>query len=99
MWYVIIGKDIENSLQLRMETRDSHLARLNDLTEQGRILVAGPIPAIDNEDPGEAGFSGSVIIAEFESLENAKDWANQDPYVKAGVFKEITVKPFKKVIP
>ncbi len=99
MWYVIIGKDIENSLQLRMETRDSHLARLNDLTEQGRILVAGPIPVIDNEDPGEAGFSGSVIIAEFESLENAKDWANQDPYVKAGVFKEITVKPFKKVIP
>ena len=82
-----------------METRDSHLARLNDLTEQGRILVAGPIPVIDNEDPGEAGFSGSVIIAEFESLENAKDWANQDPYVKAGVFKEITVKPFKKVIP
>ena len=99
MWYVIIGKDIENSLQLRMETRASHLARLNDLTEQGRILVAGPIPVIDNEDPGEAGFSGSVIIAEFESLENAKDWANQDPYVKAGVFKEITVKPFKKVIP
>ena len=99
MWYVIIGKDIENSLQLRMETRDSHLARLNDLTEQGRILVAGPIPVIDNEDPGEAGFSGSVVIAEFESLENAKDWANQDPYVKAGVFKEITVKPFKKVIP
>ena len=99
MWYVIIGKDIENSLQLRMETRDAHLARLNDLTEQGRILVAGPIPVIDNEDPGEAGFSGSVIIAEFESLENAKDWANQDPYVKAGVFKEITVKPFKKVIP
>jgi|TARA_B100000767_G_scaffold274103_1_gene306106 hypothetical protein len=99
VWYVIIGKDIENSLQLRMETRDSHLARLNDLTEQGRILVAGPIPVIDNEDPGEAGFSGSVIIAEFESLENAKDWANQDPYVKAGVFKEITVKPFKKVIP
>lgn len=99
MWYVIIGKDIENSLQLRMETRDSHLARLNYLTEQGRILVAGPIPVIDNEDPGEAGFSGSVIIAEFESLENAKDWANQDPYVKAGVFKEITVKPFKKVIP
>jgi uncharacterized protein YciI len=98
MWYVIIGKDIEDSLQLRMKTRDSHLARLNDLTDQGRILVAGPIPAIDNEDPGEAGFSGS-IIAEFKSLQDAEDWANQDPYVKAGVFSEITVKPFKKVLP
>jgi|TARA_B110000914_G_scaffold43321_1_gene36696 uncharacterized protein YciI len=99
MWYVIIGKDIEDSLQLRMKTRDSHLARLNDLTDQGRILVAGPIPAIDNEDPGEAGFSGSIIIAEFKSLQDAEDWANQDPYVKAGVFSEITVKPFKKVLP
>jgi uncharacterized protein YciI len=99
MWYVIIGKDIEDSLQLRMKTRDSHLASLNDLTDQGRILVAGPIPAIDNEDPGEAGFSGSIIIAEFKSLQDAEDWANQDPYVKAGVFSEITVKPFKKVLP
>lgn len=99
MWYVIIGKDIEDSLQLRMKTRDSHLARLNDLTNQGRILVAGPIPAIDNEDPGEAGFNGSIIIAEFKSLQDAEDWANQDPYVKAGVFSEITVKPFKKVLP
>ena len=99
MWYVIIGKDIENSLQLRMETRDAHLARLNDLTEQGRILVAGPIPAIDSEDPGEAGFSGSIIIAEFNSLRDAEDWANKDPYVIAGVFSEITVKPFKRVLP
>ncbi|MDA9109935.1 YciI family protein [Woeseiaceae bacterium] len=99
MWYVIIGKDIEDSLQLRMETRDSHLARLNDLTDQGRILVAGPIPAIDSEDPGEAGFSGSIIIAEFNSLRDAEDWANKDPYVIAGVFSEITVKPFKRVLP
>ena len=99
MWYVIIGKDIEDSLQLRMETRDSHLARLNDLTDQGRILVAGPIPAIDSKDPGEAGFSGSIIIAEFNSLRDAEDWANKDPYVIAGVFSEITVKPFKRVLP
>jgi hypothetical protein len=99
MWYVIIGKDIEDSLQLRMETRDSHLARLNDLTDQARILVAGPIPAIDSEDPGEAGFSGSIIIAEFNSLRDAEDWANKDPYVIAGVFSEITVKPFKRVLP
>jgi len=99
MWYVIIGKDIENSLQLRMKTRESHLARLNELSNQGRILIAGPMPAIDNENPGEAGFSGSVIIAEFESIEEAKDWASQDPYNKAGIFEELTVKPFKKVLP
>ena len=99
MWYVIIGKDIENSLQLRIKTRESHLARLNELSNQGRILIAGPMPAIDNENPGEAGFSGSVIIAEFESIEEAKDWASQDPYNKAGIFEELTVKPFKKVLP
>ena len=99
MWYVIIGKDIENSLQLRIKTRDSHLARLNDLSDQGRILIAGPNPSIDNENPGKAGFSGSLIIAEFKSIEEAKDWANEDPYTQVGVFEEVIVKPFKKVLP
>ena len=99
MWYVIIGEDIENSLELRMDAREAHLGRLKELVNQGRILVGGPMPAIDSNDPGDAGFTGSVIIAEFDSQTAAQEWANEDPYVKTGVFKHVTVKPFKKVLP
>ena len=99
MWYVIIGEDIEDSLELRMDAREAHLDRLKELVNQGRILVGGPMPAIDSNDPGDAGFTGSVIIAEFDSQTAAKEWANEDPYVKTGVFKHVTVKPFKKVLP
>ena len=99
MWYAIIGEDHENSLENRLSAREKHVTRLNELKDQGRLLLAGPCPTIDNEDPGEAGFSGSVIIAEFESIEQAKKWANQDPYIEAGVYKNVTVKPFKKVLP
>ena len=99
MWYVIIGEDIEGSLELRMSAREAHLDRLKALVNQGRILVGGPMPAIDSNAPGDAGFTGSVIIAEFDSLTAAQEWANEDPYVKTGVFKHVTVKPFKKVLP
>jgi|TARA_B100001059_G_scaffold231320_1_gene266956 uncharacterized protein YciI len=99
MWYVIIGEDIEDSLELRMDAREAHLDRLKELVNQGRILVGGPMPAIDSNDPGDAGFTGSVIIAEFDSQTAAQEWANEDPYVKTGVFKHVTVKPFKKVLP
>lgn len=99
MLYVIIGEDVENSLEQRMAARPAHLERLQALQNQGRLILAGPNPAIDNNDPGEAGFSGSVIVAEFASLEDAKQWANADPYVAAGVYKNTTVKPFKKVLP
>ena len=99
MWYVIIGEDIEDSLELRMDAREAHLDRLKELVNQGRILVGGPMPAIDSNDPGSAGFTGSVIIAEFDSQTAAQEWANEDPYVKTGVFKHVTVKPFKKVLP
>ena len=99
MWYLIIGEDIEGSLELRMSAREAHLDRLKALVNQGRILVGGPMPAIDSNDPGDAGFTGSVIIAEFDSLTAAQEWANEDPYVKTGVFKHVTVKPFKKVLP
>ena len=99
MWYVIIGEDTENSLEKRIEARPQHLERLTALSEQNRLLVAGPNPAVDNEDPGQAGFTGSIIIAEFDSLQAAKEWANQDPYIQQGVYKNVTVKPFKKVFP
>lgn len=99
MWYVIIGNDVKNSLDNRRLVRDKHLARLNELKEQGRLLVAGPCPVIDNEDPGEAGFSGSIIIAEFDSLEQAQTWADLDPYIEGGVYDTVIVKPFKKVLP
>ena len=99
MWYVIIGEDIEDSLELRMDAREAHLDRLKELVNQGRILVGGPMPAIDSNDPGDAGFTGSVIIAEFDSQTAAQEWANEDPYVKTGVFKHVKVKPFKKVLP
>jgi uncharacterized protein YciI len=99
MWYSIIGEDVENSLEKRTMSRPAHLKRLLDLKNQGRLLIAGPQPSIDNEDPGPAGFTGSIIIAEFENLLVAKAWAESDPYVKAGVYSAVKVKPFKKVLP
>jgi uncharacterized protein YciI len=99
MWYVIYCEDVENSLPLRKQTRTAHLERIQLLVDQGRILVAGPCPAIDSKDPGEAGFTGSLIIGEFASLEEAKQWADGDPYTLAGVFKKVTVKPYIKVLP
>ncbi|WP_455196395.1 YciI family protein [Kaarinaea lacus] len=99
MWYAIIGEDNANSLEKRLAARPAHLERLKQLTEENRLLVAGPNPAIDSEDPGEAGFTGSIIIAAFDSQEAARQWANEDPYVAAGVYKHVTVKPFKKVLP
>ena len=99
MWYVIIAEDIENSLPLRKEHRPAHLARLQALQAEGRVLTAGPNPAIDADDPGEAGFSGSVVIAAFDSLQAAQSWADADPYIAAGVYEKVTVKPFKKALP
>ncbi len=97
MWYAIICEDIDNSLPLRKATRPAHLDYLQNLQEQGRLLTAGPFPAIDSNEPGENGFSGSLIIAEFDSLAAAEDWANNDPYQVKGVFKKVTIKPYKKV--
>lgn len=99
MLYAIISEDIANSLEKRLAARPDHLARLEQLKHEGRLLIAGPHPAIDNNDPGEAGFSGSLVIAEFASLEQAQSWADQDPYVSAGVYAKVIVKPFKKVLP
>ena len=99
MFYAIISDDVEDSLDKRKSARAKHLTRLDILQEQGRLLTAGPLPNIDGEDPGPAGFSGSLILAEFESLEAAKAWADADPYVSAGVYKHVVVKPFKKVFP
>ncbi|KPA52415.1 YciI family protein [Photobacterium lucens] len=99
MWYVIFSQDVENSLERRMSVREKHLARLKELQEQGRLLVAGPMPAIDSDNPGEAGFTGSTVIAEFDSLEQAQQWADADPYIDAGVYANVIVKPFKKVLP
>ncbi len=97
MWYVIFSTDIENSLEKRLSVRPAHLARLQELQDQGRLLTAGPMPAIDAENPGEAGFTGSTVIAQFESLEDAQAWADKDPYIEAGVYQNVIVKPFKKV--
>lgn len=99
MWYVIYSEDVENSLPLRKQTRAAHLERIQLLVDQGRVLVAGPCPAIDSEDPGEAGFTGSLVIAEFNSLEEAQHWADTDPYAIAGVYQKVVVKPYKKVLP
>ncbi|HIF9061590.1 YciI family protein [Photobacterium damselae] len=99
MWYVIFSQDVENSLERRMSVREKHLARLKDLQNEGRLLVAGPMPAIDDENPGEAGFTGSTVIADFASLEDAQAWADTDPYIDAGVYEKVIVKPFKKVLP
>jgi uncharacterized protein YciI len=99
MLYVINGEDAPNSLKKRMLSRASHLERIKILQNEGRLLLAGPYPAIDSSDPGPAGFTGSLIVAEFMSLEAARAWAETDPYVISGVYKEVTVKPFKKVLP
>lgn len=97
MYYVIIGKDIENSLPLRKEHRPQHLARLEQLAAESRLLTAGPLPATDSEDPGDAGFTGSVIIAQFDSLQQAESWAAADPYRHAGIYQSVTVSPYKNV--
>jgi hypothetical protein len=97
MLYLIYAQDVPNSLENRLSVRPAHLARLQALRDEGRLVIAGPNPAIDSNDPGSAGFSGSTVIAEFTSLADAQAWAEQDPYVVAGVFAEVTVKPFKQV--
>ena len=99
MLYSIVGIDNENSLEARLSVRADHVARLEQLKQEGRLIIAGPNPAIDSPDPGDAGFSGSIIVAEFESLESAQAWADADPYISAGVYASATVKPFKKVLP
>lgn len=99
MYYAIISEDVSDSRERRAGARDTHLDRLRQLRDDGRLLVAGPNPAIDADDPGEAGFSGSVVIAEFDSLASARAWADADPYVAAGVYRAVTVKPFRKVLP
>jgi uncharacterized protein YciI len=99
MLYVIVAQDTSGSLEKRLAARTEHLARLNILNEQGRLIIAGPNPAVDSEDPGSAGFSGSVIIAQFENQVQAEQWASEDPYIKAGVYESVSVKPFKKVLP
>ena len=99
MWYAIISEDVENSLELRKSVRPAHLERVRALVDEGRLLIAGPHPAVDGTEPGPAGFTGSLIIAEFESLADAENWANEDPYVQAGVYSKVTVKPFKQVLP
>ncbi len=97
MWYVIFSQDVENSLEKRLSVRPQHLERLQKLQDEGRLLTAGPMPAIDSDNPGEAGFTGSTVIAEFESLAAAQQWADNDPYIEAGVYANVIVKPFKKV--
>jgi uncharacterized protein YciI len=99
MWYAVISEDIENSLEMRGRSREAHLARLTALAEEGRVLIAGPHPAIDSEDPGSAGFTGSLVVVDFPSLDEAKAWADSDPYMAAGVYHKVTVKPFKLVLP
>lgn len=99
MLYVIIGEDRAGTLDKRMAARPDHVVRLQALQAEGRLILAGPCPAIDSPDPGPAGFSGSVIVAEFASLDAAKAWADADPYIASGVYERVTVKPFKKVLP
>ncbi len=99
MLYAIISQDVENSLEKRLAARPAHLERLEALKSEGRLFVAGPFPALDTETPGEAGFTGSLVIAEFTSLDAAQQWADKDPYIDAGVYANVTVKPYKKVLP
>ena len=99
MWYMICAEDVPNSLEKRMKARPAHLARLAELQAQGRLLLAGPFPAIDSVDPGPAGFSGSLIVAEFTDLQTAQTWADADPFVGAGVYSSVVVKPFRKTLP
>ncbi len=98
-WYAIVAEDVPGSLELRRNARPDHLARLHALQAEGRLLLAGPFPAIDCADPGAAGFSGSLVVAAFDTLEAARCWAADDPYVQAGVYEQVTVKPFNKVMP
>ena len=99
MWYSIIGQDTANSLDKRIAARPAHLARLQTLQDEGRLLLAGPFPAVDAVDPGAAGYTGSLIVAEFASLQAAQAWADTEPYLAAGVFGQISVRPFRKVLP
>jgi uncharacterized protein YciI len=99
MLYAIIGQDNEHSLERRRQIRSAHLARIQELQKNGHLVLAGPFPAIDTEDPGEMGFTGSLIVAEFPSLEAAQQWAKADPYMAAGVYTQVTIKPFKQVLP
>ena len=99
MWYAIVAEDIDDSLEKRMASRPAHLERIKELAADGRVLLAGPFPAIDTEEPGAAGFTGSLMIVDFPDLESATEWANADPYVEGGVFQHVSVKPFKKVLP
>jgi uncharacterized protein YciI len=99
MLFMIVGVDVENSLEKRLSVRPAHLERLEQLQAEGRLLIAGPNPAIESDDPGEAGFTGSLIVAEFASFEEAKSWATTDPYMDAGVYERVDIKPFKKVFP
>lgn len=99
MLYMITGEDAPESLEKRMASRPAHLARIKILQNDGRLILAGPCPAIDSTDPGPAGFTGSLVVAEFESLETARAWAEADPYLVSGVYAKVTVKPFKKILP
>ncbi|MBL7249824.1 YciI family protein [Alloalcanivorax marinus] len=99
MLYAIISEDVADSLNRRAGARADHLARLERLRDQGRLVLAGPHPAVDSADPGEAGFTGSLVVAEFDSLDDARAWADADPYIEAGVYERVTVKPFKAVLP
>jgi uncharacterized protein YciI len=99
MYYMIVSQDVENSLDKRLGARTEHICRLQELQNAARLLIAGPNPSIDSEDPGPAGYSGSLIVAEFDSLESAQTWADKDPYIVAGAYEKTVVKPFKKVFP
>lgn len=99
MWYAIISEDVADSLERRKGARDAHLQRLQELAKDSRVLIAGPHPAVDADDPGPAGFTGSLVIVDFPSIADAQAWADNDPYVEAGVYAKVTVKPFKKVLP
>ncbi|CAM3905645.1 Protein YciI [Pseudomonas reidholzensis] len=99
MLYAIIASDVANSLEKRLAARPAHIERLQQLKAEGRVVLAGPHPAVDSNDPGEAGFSGSLIVAEFDSLAAAQAWADADPYIAAGVYEQVVVKPFKQVLP
>ncbi|BFT30811.1 YciI family protein [Alteromonas sp. D210916BOD_24] len=99
MLYMICATDVADSLDKRLATRPAHLARLEKLKAQGKLVMAGPFPSVDSPDPGPAGFTGSLVVAEFESLDDAKQWADSDPYVEAGVYESVIVKPYKKVLP
>lgn len=99
MWYAIISQDVEDSLPLRVKARDAHLERMKMLVNKGRLLIAGPHPAVDSDDPGPAGFTGSLVVVDFPSLADAQAWADADPYIEAGVYDSVIVKPFKRVLP